>query len=120
MNAIKKQRQNSKTTFYSLRDIVRGFLALRYSCAIHSHAASHHTKGFKKFMADGFPVLIYKKVDMPFGVAHRLGTAGKRYYVIGINGNDLPNDPRVTYSLVEISRMFVKILNNETITPKQP
>lgn len=107
-NDVKTEK--SETEFFTLMDVVRGYLALTYSCAIISEFQSHQYPSFTHIGADGFPVITYKEFDC--------GTGLPQYWLMSIAGTPLINDARILYSLHEIREIFKADLRGMKIIPK--
>ena len=57
--------KKSETIFFGFEDIITGFLALKFGCAIINTMKSHQWPSFTHYMADGIPFLTYREVRLP-------------------------------------------------------
>jgi len=105
-----KSKTKSKTTFYSLLDVAKSYLALEYSCGIFGRMKSRLNPSFTNYMADGIPFLTFREILAPGGL--------KRYNVLRIGSQELPNDARLIFTLDDIKNMFKAHLNRKRIKVK--
>lgn len=117
MPRVASKSRQAQTKFFTIEDIAKGYLSLNYSYAILGKKQSQRYPEFTNYLADGFPYLTFKKVNIPNSLTE---ASIERYNVLFIAGQILPNDARFMYDLHQIRTMFNAKLQNKNITVSLP
>lgn len=113
-DSLKPKNKKTETTFFTLDDIVKGYLSLKYGCAIITKAQSNRWPSYTNYMSDGIPFLTFKESNVVLGREAKAWIAGYAVQIMVFNGNKVSDKcEHACYSLEEIKKLLMDDLKGK-------